>query len=141
MRELIKGVVTEAIRAHLAHMIRYAMVGAFNTSLDFAVYLVLTRHLGWWPDHLVAAAVVSFCCGAVSSFVLNNFWTFRRDANGMRRRLPKFATVTAAGLLLNSLFLTLLLWAGLHDILAKLLVTGIVMLWNFSLHRMWTFRH
>ncbi len=120
--------------------LRFAVVGASNTALDFFAYLALTRGWPWWRTHLVLAATVSFCVAASSSFLLNNFWTFGRTGDGWHRRAPKFFAVAVGGLAWNALILHLLTAAGMHDILAKLLATAAVMVWNFTLQRAWTFR-
>ncbi len=120
--------------------LRFAVVGASNTALDFLAYLALTRGLPWWHAHLVAAATASFCLAAASSFLLNNFWTFGHDAAGWHRRAPKFFAVAVGGLAWNAAILQMLIAAGMHDILAKLLATAVVMIWNFTLQKTWTFR-
>src|SRR5690606_23901009 len=120
--------------------VRFAAVGATNTVLDFGVYVALTRGTDWWRDHLVLAATVSFCVAATSSFLLHNFWTFSRNGDGWQRRMPKFFTVAVGGLAWNAALLHLLVGAGLHDIPAKLIATGAVIAWNFTLQKNWTFR-
>lgn len=130
----------ESRRRLAAQFVRFAAVGAFNTVLDFGVYLWLTRSYPYWSSRIVGAATVSFVLAATSSFLLNNFWTFRQDAKGWHRRLPKFFVVAVGGLLWNAAILHLLTTAGVHDIVAKLCATGIVLLWNFTLQKTWTFR-
>ncbi|HTK05125.1 MAG TPA: GtrA family protein [Candidatus Eisenbacteria bacterium] len=120
--------------------IKFAAVGAFNTVLDFGVYLWLTRSYPFWGAHIIAAATVSFVLAATSSFILNNFWTFRQDLAGCRRRAPKFFAVAVGGLLWNAAILHLLTTFGVHDIIAKLFATGVVLMWNFTLQKKWTFR-
>lgn len=120
--------------------LRFAVVGASNTALDFFVYLCLTRGWQWWRAHLVVAATVSFCTAATSSFLLNTFWTFKVTRDGWHRRAPKFFAVAVGGLACNAVMLHLLTTVGLHDILAKLVATATVMVWNFTLQRAWTFR-
>ena len=120
--------------------LRFGFVGLCNTVLDFTVYYVLTRNFLFWGDHVVAAAAVSFCVAVASSFFLNNFWTFRRDAQSLHHRSVKFFIVALAGLAWNSAILYGLISAGLHDILAKLAATAVVMMWNFILQKTWTFR-
>jgi putative flippase GtrA len=139
LRELI-GIVLGTRRRLAAQFVKFAAVGAFNTVLDFAVYLLLTRSSAFWSARIVAAATVSFLVGVTSSFILNNFWTFRQDASGWRRRAPKFLAVAVGGLVWNDLILHLLTQAGVHDITAKLIGTAIVLFWNFTLQKTWTFR-
>jgi len=120
--------------------VKFAAVGAFNTVLDFAVYLWLTRSFRFWAGHIVGAASVSFILAVASSFILNTLWTFRQDIGGWRKRSAKFFLVAAGGLLWNAAILHLLTTAGLHDIPSKLVATGLVLMWNFTLQKTWTFR-
>jgi putative flippase GtrA len=126
-------------RKTAGQFVRFGVVGACNTVLDFAIYLVLTRGFPFWREHFVTAAAISFCFGATSSFVLNTFWTFRRAEDGWHRRMPKFFLVAVSGLAWNSAVLWTLTFFGLHDIIAKLAATGIVAFWNFTMHKKWTF--
>lgn len=123
-----------------AQFIKFAAVGAFNTVLDFGVYLWLTRSFPFWKAHIVSASSVSFVLAVASSFILNNLWTFRQDVGGWRKRGAKFFLVAAGGLLWNAAILHLFTTLGLHDIPAKLIATGLVLMWNFTLQKTWTFR-
>lgn len=143
MGRLIKFFVRVLPHRHRAtgeQFIRFCFVGAFNTGLDLSVYLLLTRFTAFWSTRMVAAAVVSFGCGAVSSFLLNNFWTFERDADGWRRRLPKFLIVALGGAAWNALIISALLHAGVYDVIAKVTATACVLAWNFTFQKKWTFR-
>jgi len=119
---------------------RYAVVGASVTALDFATYLFLTRGTQLFAGRFVLAATVSFLCAVAVSFVCNNFWTFGRDHRGWHNRAPKFLTVAVVGLCLNAFILHTLVLIGSHDILAKMVATGLVTGWNFTMQRLWTFR-
>ncbi|HTM69164.1 MAG TPA: GtrA family protein [Candidatus Binatia bacterium] len=143
MRAIIEALIEAFIDSRkrlAAQFLKFAAVGAFNTVLDFGVYLWLTRSYAFWGAHIVGAASVSFVLAATSSFLLNNFWTFGQDAAGWHRRVPKFFVVALGGLLWNAAILHLLTTAGVHDIIAKLVATGVVLIWNFTLQKKWTFR-
>jgi putative flippase GtrA len=143
MKRLLDAVlerVHERYREMVAQFVRFGVVGAFNTALDFSIYVALTRGSAWWGRHILLAASVSFSCGVVSSFLLNNFWTFRKDARAWHRRSAKFLVVALAALAWNNAILFVLTRLGMHDILAKLFATGVVTGWNFAMHRTWTFR-
>lgn len=127
-------------REAFRQFVKFSLVGTLNTGVDFGVYLALTRGLDFWSRHLVSASVISFGVAAVSSFLLNNFWTFRRDAAGWSARLPKFLLVASGGAGLNALTLGLLVGLGVWDILAKAVATVLVLIWNFTLQKKWTFR-
>ncbi len=121
-------------------LIKFCIVGTVNTLVDFSVYIFMTRIFEFWGERLVLAAVVSYCCGMVSSFTLNNFWTFRKKRDGMAGRMPKYLMVTFASLGLNALLMYTLINLGVYDIIAKVFATGCVILWNFTLYKKWAFR-
>lgn len=127
-------------RETVAQFVRFSLVGAFNTGLDFSVYLFLTRTFAFWGEHPVRASATSFCVGVISSFILNNFWTFGFSGQRWHARIVKFATVATVGLSLNSLIMYALVHAGTYDVLAKATATVTVVLWNFTMQKTWTFR-
>ncbi len=120
--------------------VRFGVVGACNTVLDFFLYYALTRSVPFFMAHVVIAAAISFCAAVSCSFVLNTFWTFQKDSHAWHRRSAKFFLVALVGLALNSVILLFLTHVGVHDLIAKLFATGVVILWNFTLQKTWTFR-
>lgn len=142
MRRLISSAVDIVLhrRATVHQFMKFCVVGTVNTGVDFMVYLLLTRLSDFWMANLVYAAVISYGCGAVSSFVLNNFWTFRRDSKRLRSKTLKFLVVTAGGLALNAAILQGLVGLGVYDIIAKAFATVCVIAWNFTLFKYWAFR-
>lgn len=139
MIERIMGAVLH--RRSTAHQfMRFCVVGTINTGVDFSIYVLLTRLSDFWMTNLVYAAVISYSCGAVSSFVLNNFWTFRRDSKRLRSKSIKFIVVTAGGMALNAAILYGLVSVGVFDIIAKIFATACVIAWNFTLFKYWAFK-
>ena len=124
----------------LAQFVKFSVVGAFNTGLDFSVYLFLTRAFASWGAHPVRASATSFCVGVLSSFILNNFWTFGFSGTRWHARIMKFAAIAAIGLSLNSGIMYALISIGTYDVLAKAVATATVVAWNFTMQKTWTFR-
>jgi len=138
----VVALVRETVLRHgtARQLVKFGFVGTFNTLLDFSVYVFLTRLFAFWGEHLVAATVLSYCCGMVSSFTLNNFWTFRQDRQGITKRMPKFLVVTLAGMVWNAGILHALVTLGVYDLIAKAFATGCVIGWNFLLYKKWAFK-
>jgi len=113
---------------------RFALVGATNTLLTFAVYLSL-RAAG--TPYLVAGAA-GFAVGAVNGYVLNRRWTFSAtDSTAARIR---YLAVQLGGLAAS----TLSLWAlvrgvGLRRTPGELLAVPAVTVLMFAANRGWTF--
>lgn len=124
---------------------RFLVVGAAGTLLDFGL-LMLLKLVGL-PT--LTANTLSFLAGVANNFTWNRLWTFA-DAKraGWGRQLGRFALVSLAGLALNNA-IVLLLEAPLGALFgqrgwgylpAKVVATGVVVFWNYSVNRAWTFR-
>lgn len=120
---------------------RYVMVGVSNVLLDFVIYLSLTRGWEFWRFHYLWANSLSFIVVVTWSFFWNKHWTFQERSQKHHTQYLKFLTITVAGL---GIYQTIL-YIGieklfLYDVAAKLLAIPLMTLWNFIMHRMWTFR-
>ncbi len=128
-------------RKNLKQFIIFCLVGTTNAIIDFAVYLFLTRVLNVWSEQLTYATMVSFLVANFNSYFMNKYWTFKNKEKLHHVQLPKFFVVTVLGLGLNALcFYILTYYFGLFDVLSKVIVAGIVLFWNFTLNKFWTFK-
>lgn len=124
---------------------RFALVGGFNTALDFALLFAFVYALGINP--LMANIVSTGVCLFIS-FLLNQRWTFK-SGNRSRTQFVSFMVVTLTGLWLLQ---PLLIWlttkvlqeslAGpLTLLIAKTMATVASMTWNYILYAKLVFRH
>lgn len=123
--------------------LRFALVGAGGTFLDFSILSVL-KLLGLAT---LPANTVSYLAGTLNNFYWNRRWTFRGTRGQLwHRQLIQFVLISLFGLLLNNSLVLLLEplfsgWLGHWDYLpAKILATGVVLFWNYLANRFWTFR-
>jgi putative flippase GtrA len=114
-------------RARLAvQFARFVLVGASNTALSLAVYVVAD---GAGAPSVLAGAL-GFAAGAVNGFVLNGRWTFRTRGSKLRYLAVQLAGLGAtAGLLA-------LLGGGLG---AYVVTIPIVTVGTFAGNRAWAF--
>lgn len=88
----------------------------------------------------VFASSTGFIIGAVINYFLNHIYTFRSNIKH-KEGLHKFFTVGLIGLLLNTLIMSLLTGLlSVHYFVSQVAATGIVLLWNFEINRIWTFK-
>lgn len=117
---------------------RYAAVGASGLVLDLFVLALLHELLG---VPLLMANPVSFSVACTSNFVLNRRWTFR---SGRHRHVAVggglFLVGALIGLALNEAGLWALHAAGMYWVLAKLVMTMVVLGWNYTFNASVTFR-
>jgi putative flippase GtrA len=165
---MISGSVASlASRPGPRQFVKFCIVGASSTIIDFTLLNLLHFHFGL---SLPVAATGSFLVAVCNGFYWNRRWTFRAGAGDARRQYPKFVATNIVGWLLNLTIMTLALVtaAALHlttvreapaDIIrliaagqgkeafsplavnaAKGCATICVTAWNFSAAKLWTFK-
>ncbi len=118
--------------------VKFSMVGVVNTAIDMGVFIVLQHFLR--VPYLIAN-VFAFMAAAINSYALNRRWTFRSQAPDWHREMLQYLIVIGIGFLMNEGLLYVLVAHGhLPAIVAKVLVTGVVVIWSFLANRLWTFR-
>lgn len=132
--------------AILWQLAKFALVGVLNTAIDFGVLNFLINVSGITSGiGIIFINITSFSLAIINSFFWNKQWVF---GEGKQGNFVTFAIVTFIGLSLNTGIVYLLttfvdpiivtsdaLWANL----AKVLATGISMVWNFMGYKMLVF--
>jgi putative flippase GtrA len=117
--------------------LQFSAVGAVGTLVHYCILVTLTGGLGVNP---IVASSAGFACGALTNYVLNYHYTFTSNKRH-RETMTKFLIVALVGMLFNGLIMSVCTEAlQLHYLLAQLAATGLVLLWNFTANRFWTFR-
>jgi len=149
-RELQKAPIHTARgwRSTFIQFLRYCVVGGLNTAIDIGILNIL---LWRFPTHSVQVLVVynavAYSCGAISSFFLNKYWTFRHTQRATTKELVRFAIsiileilyssalVWLAGRALQPFIANITLWGNASKFVA--VVCGAVL--SYLLMRFWTF--
>ncbi len=114
--------------------VRFAVVGALSTVIDFALLNILLR-LG---APVLVAGAVGFFGGFTNGYLLNSKYVFQKASPD---RYVKYFLVSLGGLGITELLLELLhVQAGLGTNLAKLIAVVIVFFWNYVLSKFWVFQ-
>ncbi len=120
--------------------VKFVLVGLSATFVDFFGYILLTRIFGLQP---LVANPINVEGAIIWSFALNNLWTFGRQ-NHQKKLFGKFIIfqfVTFGGLLLSQIQIFLFVHVlNLPDIIAKFITLPTVAIFNYSIHKRWTFR-
>lgn len=121
----------------LRQFITFSGVGVIAAVVHYGVLIALVEIGGMTP---VVATLLGFLAAASVSYLLNRRFTFR-SARPHRAAAPRFLAVASGGFVLNGAVMWLLNehW-GLHYLLAQAAATLLVLFWNFSANRWWTFR-
>lgn len=120
----------------LRQFLGFAGIGAIGTAGHYLALIGLVQLLGMSP---VSASAVGFMIGALINYLLNYKFLFR-SRKRHSESMSKFFAVALAGLVLNALVVSYGINAMyLHYVVAQFFATAIVLVWNFSINRIWTF--
>ncbi|HZU87458.1 MAG TPA: GtrA family protein [Anaerolineaceae bacterium] len=133
---------------------RFALVGILGAVIDFGLFNLLTVAL---KMEALPASTISFVAAVVNNYFLNRAWTYPESrSKPVLRQAGMFFVVSLVGLAIRALMFTLL-ENPLIELSAKVLppnfltptIVGhnltlalailIVMLWNFTANRYWTY--
>ena len=114
----------------------FVVVGFIATGVHYALLIGLVEIARL---SAVAAALIGYGAGGTVSYSLNRRHVFRTSLRH-EAAVSRFALVAAVGFGLTYIFMSLLVnGAGIPYLPAQVATTGIVMLWSFAAHRLWTF--
>ncbi len=129
---------------------RYAATGGFNTALDIALYFicynfvvdkqVLDLGIVSISPH-IAAFLIVFPITFFTGFLFAKFITFTNSPVQGRTQLIRYLISVSGSIFLNYVFLKFLVeFAGLWPTMAKVITTGIVVIYSYFAQKFFTFK-
>ena len=129
---------------------RYAATGGFNTVLDIFLYFfcynfildkqVLDLQIVSISPH-IAAFLIVFPITFFTGFLFAKFITFTNSELRGRIQLIRYIIAVSGSIFLNYVFLKLFVeFGGLWPTLAKILTTGIVVIYSYFIQKFFTFK-
>jgi putative flippase GtrA len=118
--------------------VRFGIVGVSGTLIDFGVTWLCKEKLHW---NKYLSNSIGFILAATNNYTWNRLWTFESQNSEIFREYGSFVLIALIGLGLNN-FVTWLLHEKAHwnFYLSKLVAVGVVVIWNFSMNYVFTFR-
>jgi putative flippase GtrA len=114
----------------------FSAIGAIGTGGHYLTLIALVES-GFLTA--VPASIAGFTVGALINYILNYHYTFN-SSKSHKEAMSKFFIVAIIGAIVN----TAIMYVGVNIIhayylLAQIVATGIVLLWNFIINKYWTF--
>lgn len=121
----------------LKQFIIFTAIGGIGTAGQYVTLIALVE--AKFLD-AISSSTVGFAVGAVINYFLNYKFTFN-STKSHKEAMSKFFLVAIFGAAIN----TALMYIGiqlmhLYYLLAQIIATGIVLLWNFAANKLWTFK-
>lgn len=118
----------------------YLVVGGSAAIVEWSTFALMYISMG---AHYMLATTVAFILATLANFHLGRRLTFRNAKSGMSRNTEMAAVymISAVGLGLNMLLMYVLVARlGLHGMLSKIIATGIVLIWNFLIRKIYLYK-
>jgi len=137
-------------RPGVRQFVKFCIVGASSFAIDFGISFIL--HF-YFNINLKVAKTLSFAIAVTNGFIWNNKWTFQNSGTkAAHEKYAKFAAVNVVGWVLNLGIVTTVVaaetgsWTNQQPskmvfLIATLVATGVVVIWNFFANKHWTFKH
>ncbi len=130
---------------------KFIIVGGINTAIDF---LVLNTEMWLTGIHdgfsMIILNSISFSIATINSYFMNKRWTFEdKKKQSESVKFSQFLIVSVIGMIINSGVVYILTTeiqpiAGINPQLwangAKLVATGVSLVWNFVGYKLWVFK-
>ncbi len=113
---------------------RFFIVGALSALIQFSILISLVEFLFIKP---IWSSTVGYIAGALLNYTLNHYYTFKSSLSH-KKSLVRFTLNSLFGLFLNFSLMKIFLLYYTY-IISQILASGVILFWNFMIHRYWTF--
>jgi dolichol-phosphate mannosyltransferase len=120
-------------------IIKFTSVGGFCLLVNLNILWILTEKLGIED---IIASVISFFLSNLVGFFLNKYFTFKAKNTNILREIYKYYAVMSSSFVANiSCLFILVKIFDIWVIYATLIVSAIFYLYNYLMHKHWSFKH
>ncbi len=114
----------------IKQIMRFGVVGVISFLIDYGILYVLTEKAN---IYYLLSAGISFTVSVVINYLLSMSWVFKSNKKrGKKEEFIIFIVLSLGGLLLNQVMMYVLVdYMNVYYLLAKIVSTAIVMIYNF----------
>jgi len=122
-------------------IVRFAIVGGFNTALTYGIYLFFYLYVGLFYQ---LALLFEYSIGIVVGYLLNRYWTFVVDHSMPQSKstqsFMRYAATYAGVYLGNVVLLSTIVETGwLSPVFGQIVSLAIISLLSFVMQKYWVF--
>lgn len=115
----------------IKQIMRFGVVGVISFLVDYGILYVLTEKAN---IYYLLSAGISFTVSVVINYLLSMSWVFKSNKKrGKKEEFIIFIGLSLGGLLLNQVMMYVFVdYMNVYYLLAKIVATAIVMIYNFT---------
>ncbi|WP_195517188.1 GtrA family protein [Paraclostridium bifermentans] len=127
----------EFLSDDLFRFIKFGLVGILNTLINWILFIILNS-LGLY---YIISNIIAYSISTLNSYLWNSKLVFKYSGDNLKETSLKFIILNIIGLTLNTIILYLLLdIVGLRKLIALVITTGIIMILNYFINKLWVFK-
>ena len=108
---------------------RFGIVGGTAFIIDYGIFALLNQILG---IHYIIAGTISFSISVIYNYILSIKWVFDVTKKQTTKDFIIFIVLSVIGLILNNIIMYISVdLMHIHELIAKIIATAIVMVYNF----------
>jgi putative flippase GtrA len=121
------------------HFLRYLVIGFTTFFMQIALLYLFTNVFSF---DKIPGNICSTLLSMVFNFTMSNYWTFKAGSEKQARKLGRYAVVAAGNYVFDTLlaFPILAVSLGINQYVAKILITAMIVSWNFFIYKFWVFK-
>lgn len=124
------------INDDLIRFIKFGMVGVLNTLVNWVIFFILNA----FGMYYILANIIAYALGTIHSYLWNTLWVFKYKEKASTDTTIKFVILNVVGLGLNTGILYVLVdLCNLNKFIGLVITTGIVMIINYVVNKLWVF--
>lgn len=119
--------------------IKYLIIGFTTFFLQIFFLYIIYQKFGVAKEY---ANIFSSLLCLVYNYLLSNYWTFKADGESHTKKLGKYLSLALVNYTFDVViaFPFLAVTMGINPYVAKMIVTGIIVCWNFFIYKFWVFK-
>lgn len=125
------------ISEDISKFIKFALVGVLNTLINWTVFTLLN----FINMYYILANIIAYVIATINSYIWNYKWVFEYNGENKKETTFKFVILNLIGLGINTIILYLLVDKfKFNKLIALVITTGIVMIINYLINKIWVFK-
>ena len=130
---MIFDIISNFIKDKDKSFFKYIISGLIAAIIEFLCFNLIYYVL--FKNHLFVAQAISYFTGLITAFSLHYFYSFksRKEQKNRNKQFILYFFVALFNLCFSFIFIKLLSKIGLSPMIAKLLVMGTIIIWNYTI--------